>query len=106
VGIPWLVILGFIRIMTSRRVLVAPLPLATAVDHARSWLAQPVAEILQPEPRHLELIESLAAASGATGDLATDLHLAALAIEYQAELHSNDVDFRCFPGLRRVNTLR
>jgi toxin-antitoxin system PIN domain toxin len=105
VGLPWLVILGFIRIMTSRRVLVAPLPVALAVEHARSWLAQPVAEILQPGPRHLELIERLARASGATGDLATDLHLAALAIEYQAELHSNDADFKRFPGLRWVNPL-
>jgi predicted nucleic acid-binding protein len=28
------------------------------------------------------------------------VHLAALAIENQAELHSNDGDFRRFPGLR------
>ena len=32
-------------------------------------------------------------------------HLAALAIETQAELHSNDVDFGRFPGLRWRNPL-
>jgi predicted nucleic acid-binding protein len=38
--------------------------------------------------------------------LTTDLHLAALAIENQAELHSNDTDFGRFPGLRWHNPLR
>lgn len=37
--------------------------------------------------------------------LATDLHLAALAIENQADLHSNDTDFGRFPGLRWRNPL-
>jgi uncharacterized protein len=38
--------------------------------------------------------------------LTTDLHLAALAIENQAELHSNDADFSRFPGLHWRNPLR
>jgi hypothetical protein len=38
--------------------------------------------------------------------LTTDLHLAALAIEHQAELHSNDADFSRFPGLQWRNPLR
>jgi predicted nucleic acid-binding protein len=41
-----------------------------------------------------------------TGEMTTDLHLAALAIECQAELHSNDSDFSRFPGLRWNNPLR
>jgi len=36
-------------------------------------------------------------------DLTTDAHLAALAIEYQAELHTNDGDFSRFSGLRWRN---
>lgn len=40
-----------------------------------------------------------------TGELTTDLHPAALAIEYQAELHSNDSDFKRFPGPRWFNPL-
>jgi len=42
---------------------------------------------------------------GAGGDLTTDAHLAALAIEHQCELHSNDNDFARFPGLRWRNPL-
>lgn len=38
-------------------------------------------------------------AAGASGRLTTDVHLAALAIEYQAELFSNDSDFSLLPGL-------
>jgi len=39
------------------------------------------------------------------GNLTTDAHLAAIAIEYQYELHSNDTDFARFPGLRWRNPL-
>jgi predicted nucleic acid-binding protein len=39
------------------------------------------------------------------GNLTTDTHLAALAIEHQGELHSNDADFGRFPGLRWRNPL-
>jgi hypothetical protein len=37
--------------------------------------------------------------------LTTDAHLAALAIEHQAELHSTDSDFDRFAGLRFINPL-
>lgn len=43
--------------------------------------------------------------TGVAGSLCTDTHLAAIAIEHQAEFHSNDVDFARFPGLRWVNPL-
>ena len=59
-----------------------------------------------PGPRHLDVFADLAEAAGTAGRLTTDLHLAALAIENQAELHSNDTDFGRFPGLRWHNPLR
>lgn len=106
VGLPWAVLLGFVRIMTSRRILLAPLTMAEALTHVRSWLERPQATIIIPGPLHLDLIENLVLRSSATGELTTDLHLAALAIEHQAELHSNDADFSRFPGLRWKNPLR
>ncbi|MEK6372866.1 MAG: type II toxin-antitoxin system VapC family toxin [Acidobacteriota bacterium] len=106
VGLSWIVLLGFIRIMSSRRILTAPLTMAEAGAHIRSWLEQPPARIIHPGPHHLDLIEDLALHAGAAGELTTDLHLAALAIEHQAELHSNDADFSRFPGLRWRNPLR
>ncbi|MBV8200347.1 MAG: PIN domain-containing protein, partial [Acidobacteria bacterium] len=62
-------------------------------------------EILTPGPRHLELLDSLLREARASGNVAADAHLAALAIEHNAELHSNDADFSRFPGLRWINPL-
>lgn len=105
VGLPWVVILGFLRLMTSRSVLVTPLTPVEAISDIRSWLERPQVQILQPGPRHLELLDGLMRDAQASGRLTTDVHLAALAIEHQAELHSNDGDFSRFPGLRRTNPL-
>jgi len=105
VGIPWVVALGFVRIMTSRVVLTDPMDPVEALAHVRSWLERPQAHLLVPGPRHLEILIEIMRAARASGRLTTDAHLAAMAIETQAELHSNDADFSRFPGLRRVNPL-
>ncbi|MDX2436974.1 MAG: type II toxin-antitoxin system VapC family toxin [Acidobacteriota bacterium] len=106
VGIPWVVSLGFVRIMTSRAVLVDPMEPGEALANVQSWLERPQAHPLVPGPRHLEILTEIMCDAGASGRLTTDAHLAALAIETQAELHSNDADFSRFPGLRWVNPLQ
>lgn len=106
VGLPWAVLLGYLRLMTSRRVLVDPFTVKEAIGHIRSWMERPQVQILQPGPRHLELLEGLMGDARASGDLTTDVHLAALAIEHQAEVHSNDADFSRFSGLRWTNPLQ
>jgi toxin-antitoxin system PIN domain toxin len=106
VGLAWAVMLGYLRLMTSRTVLVDPFRPAEAITHIRSWLARPQVVVLGPGARHLDLVEQLMEAAQASGQLTTDVHLAALAIEYQAVLCSNDSDFSRFPGLRWTNPLR
>ena len=105
VGLPWAVACGFVRLMTHPAVLSRPVTPRTAVKHVRTWLDQPLVEVLEPGPRHLEILDRLFAAAGAAGNLTTDAHLAAIAIEHQCELHSNDRDFGRFPGLRWSNPL-
>lgn len=105
VAVPWVVVLGFVRLMTHRAVLVTPMAAPAALAHVRSWFAQPNVERLDPGPQHLELLTRLLTATGAAGNLTTDAHLAALAIEHQCELHSNDGDFARFPGVRWRNPL-
>lgn len=105
VGMAWVALLGFIRITTHRRILENPLPTDTACGHVRSWLAQPQVLILHPGERHAEILFDLLGRAGTAGNLTTDAHLAALAIEYQAELLSTDADFSRFSGLRRRNPL-
>ena len=105
VGLAWVALLGFIRISTHRQVLSNPLPAHAACAHARAWLAQPYVSIVDPGDRHAEVLFGLLESLGTAGNLTTDAHLAALAIEHQAELHSTDADFQRFPGLRWVNPL-
>jgi hypothetical protein len=105
VGLAWVVILGFVRITTHRQILRRPLPVAAACAHARSWLGRPYVSVLHPGDRHAELLFGLLEALGTAANLTTDAHLAALAIEYQAELHSSDADFARFPGLRWLNPI-
>lgn len=105
VGLPWVVILGYLRLTTSRRVLVDPFTTQEALGHIRSWIERPQVQVLHPGSRHLDLMDSLMHDAQASGDLTTDVHLAALAIEHQAELNTNDGDFSRFPGLRWTNPL-
>ena len=105
VGLSWAVGLGFIRLMTHPAVLESPLQPGVAIRHVRTWIEQPQVVVLEPGPRHLEVLESLLETAGVGGNLTTDAHLASLAIEHQAELHSNDTDFARFSGLRWRNPL-
>lgn len=105
VGLPWAVSLGFVRLMTHPAVLVKPLDPRRAVAHVRTWLDQPNVEVLDPGPRHLEVLSQLLGDLGVAGNLTTDAHLAAIAIEHQCELHSNDADFARFSGLRWRNPI-
>jgi toxin-antitoxin system PIN domain toxin len=105
VGLAWVAILGFIRISTHRQILTRPLPVGQACDRARAWLSRPYVTILHPSERHAEILFGLLEAVGSGANLTTDAHLAALAIDHQAELHSTDADFRRFSGLRWVNPL-
>ena len=71
----------------------------------REWFEVPHVVPIEPGPDHLtHLLRNLVAA-GVGGNLVPDAHIAALAREYQAEVHSNDADFRRFPGLRWRNPL-
>lgn len=105
IGLAWAVMLGFVRLTTHPSVLVSPLPPTDALDRVRGWLDEPNVRIVEPGPKHLDLLRELFRATGVGGSLTTDTHLAALAIEHQAELHSSDGDFARFPGLRWRNPI-
>lgn len=105
VGLTWIAMSGFIRLMTHPRVLEKPMPINTAVGHVREWLQQPPVRILQPGSQFADLFLDALLAVGAGGNLTTVAQLAALALEHQAELQSADADFSRFPGLRWRNPL-
>ena len=105
VGLAAPVLFGFIRIATNPRAFKPPLPVEDAIARVENWLARPHVHFLMPGSRHLEVVFGLLRKLGVAGDLTADAQLAALAIEHQAELHSNDTDFGRFPQLKWVNPL-
>jgi hypothetical protein len=86
-------------------VLENPVPVDRACQHVESWLRQPQVLILHPGERHASLLLDLLRGLGTAGNLTTDAHLAALAIEHQAVIHTTDADFARFPGLRWINPI-
>lgn len=100
VGLAWIVLLGFARIMTNARLMGAPMTVDEACDYIDRWMAHPATTVIDPTPRHVTLVRDLLRKTGTAGNLVSDAHLAALAIEHRAELCSADRDFGRFPGLR------
>jgi toxin-antitoxin system PIN domain toxin len=103
--LPWVVALGFLRLSTHRQIAVHPLPVEEACAIVEDWLARPQVSPIHPGNRHGAILFDLLRAVGTGGNLTTDAHLAALAIEHQLELQTTDGDFAKFPGLRWRNPL-
>ena len=105
VGLAWLTILAFIRITTTHRLLARPFSLEEVISVVDEWLGLPQVALLDPGPRHWEILRGLVASAQARGSLAMDAELAALSIEHGATLCTTDRDFSRFEGLRFVNPL-
>lgn len=105
IGLSWSVITGFLRITTRARLFERPLSAERAIAMVDGWLTHPNVEIVVPGPEHWRLLQALLNEAGTAGNLTTDTHLAALAIEHGAELESTDADFARFRGLRWSNPL-
>jgi uncharacterized protein len=106
IGLASPVIFGFIRVAANPRIFAPPLPVPDAVARVESWLDRRHVNLLVPGPRHLVIAFELLRLLGTAASLTTDVQLAALAIENQAELCSHDTDFARFPGLRWRDPLR
>ncbi len=105
VGLPWTVLLGFLRIATNARIFPRPLSAQSAVARVEAWLSVENVHIVQEKDDHWSTLKALLEGSGTAGHLTTDAHLAALAISHDAVLVSCDADFARFKGLRRHNPL-
>lgn len=105
VGLSWAVLLAFLRVTTREGILVRPLDPAAACRYVDAWLAQPNVEAVSPGPNHWALLRNLLAETGTAGNLTSDAHLAALALERGCPLYSSDNDFKRFAGIRHINPL-
>jgi toxin-antitoxin system PIN domain toxin len=105
VGLPWMVLLAFLRLTTRVGLFQEPLDVETAFDLVDTWLQQPPVTVVEATTRHLRVLRDLVLPVGTGGNLTSDAHLAALAIEHGAELCSTDNDFSRFGRLRWRNPL-
>lgn len=100
VGFAWIALLAFIRVGTNPAILPRPMSAEEATGQAEAWLGAPAAVVAQPTARHAGLLRGLLREAGTAGNLTTDGHLAALAIEHGADIVSYDRDFARFPGVK------
>ena len=105
IGLSWVTVLGFIRLLTNPRIYQNPYSPSEMLEIVKSWLEQPHVKIIHPSDRHFALLADLIKKAGTAGNLTTDAHLAALAIERGLILQTTDADFARFPGLKWKNPL-
>ncbi len=105
IGIPWVVVLAFTRLMTHPTICANPLTVPEARRRVAHWFAQDHVRLLSPLEDTLSRFFDLLESVGVGGNLATGALIAAHAIGHGALIHSNDIDFSRFPGLKWKNPL-
>lgn len=100
IAFTWHALAGFLRLSTQQRIVRSALPLDTALGVVDEWLSHPRARIIGATTRHASLLARLLIGAGRGGNLVSDAHLAAIAIEHGATLGTFDRDFERFAGLR------
>jgi toxin-antitoxin system PIN domain toxin len=105
VRIAWVSVLAFLRLTTNPRAFEQPLSINEAITVISEVLARPMVAMIAPGEQHWGILRELLSQAQVRGALVTDAHLAALAIEHGATLHTTDRDFERFPGLRTHNPL-
>ena len=107
IGLTWIVILAFIRVTTRPGIMSRPLHYTQALAYVDDWLNRPQVDLINPGEHHWSIFRSLLSSTGSAGNLTSDVHLAAFAIEYGADIYSADYDFRRFieVGVTHVNPL-
>jgi uncharacterized protein len=105
VGLPWLCLLAFVRISTNPRLHAVAETTEGACSQVETWLARENVWVPEPGPLHAEILFRLLRTIGARGNLTSDAHIAALAIEHGLTICTTDTDFARFPDVRWMNPL-
>ena len=100
VAFAWAALLAFLRLATRRGIFPRPLSVEDALRVIELWLAHRQAQVVHPGERHAQILGRLLKSAGTAGNLTTDAHLAALAIEHGATVLSFDRDFVRFEGVQ------
>jgi uncharacterized protein len=101
----WSVLTAYVRIGTNPRAFRRPLTIPEAVERIQSWFEQPCVRLIHPTEHHWLIFQRMLRSGRATGNLVSDAHLAALAVEHGCTLQSADGDFARFKGLKWSNPI-
>jgi toxin-antitoxin system PIN domain toxin len=105
VGLPWQSLVAFVRISTHESASARPLSPDDAMRFVDDWLASDVAWVPSTGPHHQEILGRLVRRHHLRGNLISDGHLAALAIEHGLQMCSADTDFARFDELDWLNPI-
>jgi uncharacterized protein len=103
VGLPWATLLAFQRISTHPRAVASPLTPGQAWSCTAAWLDADSTWIPVPGAKHADILRRLVVDGDLRGNLVSDAHLAALAIEHGVGVCSADSDFARFTELTWIN---
>ncbi|MGV0794408.1 type II toxin-antitoxin system VapC family toxin [Mycolicibacterium sp. XJ1819] len=100
IGVPDVVLSGFVRIITNRRIFAEPTRPEVAWEAVDAMLDAPAVMQLQAGERHWTLFRRLAGDVGASGNDIADAYLGAYALEHNATWVSAERGFARFDRLR------
>ncbi|MFN0277275.1 MAG: TA system VapC family ribonuclease toxin [Pyrinomonadaceae bacterium] len=101
-GLSWLSISGFLRIITTETLYDNGFSTAESLRLVDEWLERPNMVFLAPTTKHYQIFKKQVLSTGISGASLTDAHFAALAIEHNVTLATNDRRFRRFDGLKVI----
>jgi hypothetical protein len=99
-GLPDVVLSGFLRVVSNRRVFKVPTPSATALEFVDQLINSRAGILLRASERHWSTFVELAQDLGATGNDIPDAYIAAYAVDNNATFLSADRGFARFDRLR------
>lgn len=99
VAFAWIALLAFVRLSTKLGLFPAALTVDQAMDRVDAWVGAGPAIVVEPTVHHATIVRGLLRSVGVGGNLVSDAHLAALAIEHRCGILSFDNDFARFPGV-------
>ena len=105
VGIPWVVVLAFVRLMTHPNIGERPLSVPEVRARVEVWFACPHVRCLPSGESTLKPFFDGLETAGLGGNLSTDALIAAQAIEHGGRVFTTDRDFDRFPELSWTNPL-
>lgn len=94
-----IVLVGFLRIVTNRRAFKTPSTIAEALEFANALYTHSNCKRVGSSEAWWKHLTELSAKLNASGNLLTDLHIAAIAINQSATVVTLDKDLKNIPGL-------